>query len=214
MQSTLIIGASGQIGKRFTQLMLDDGKQVVALVRDKNKLSDINSDNLTIIEADLTEDFSHAFKQCSNVVFVAGSGGNTGADKTILIDLWAACRAADYAKANAMKHFVMVSSIGADIPSKGPQNMQPYLIAKHMADEHLIHSGLHYSIIRPGTLTNDSATNKFTTKQLKQKDQATITRDDVANALLFCVNNPTNKNTVTELFNGDKSINDAFVNTF
>jgi len=212
MEQTLIIGASGQIGKQLTQLMLNEGNQVVALVRDKSKLSDINQDNLSIVEADLTEDFSRAFKQCTKVVFVAGSGGDTGADKTILIDLWAACRAADYAKSHGVNYFVMVSSIGADAPSQGPEKMQPYLVAKHMADEHLMGSGLQYSIIRPGTLTNDDATGKFTTERPEQKDQATITRADVAKALLFCVNNPPNKNVITELFNGNKSVDDALTN--
>ncbi|MEL0660019.1 SDR family oxidoreductase [Psychromonas arctica] len=209
MKQTLIIGASGQIGKKFTQLMLDNNQHVVALVRDKSKLSDINHDKLSIVEEDLNKDFEHAFKHCENVVFAAGSGGNTGADKTVLIDLWAACRAADYAKNNGVKHFTMLSSIGADAPSKGPENMQPYLVAKHMADEHLIHSGLHYSIIRPGSLTNETGKGKFTNQRPEQKEQATITRDDVAKALLFAVTNPPKKSTITELFNGNQSVDEV-----
>lgn len=206
MKKTLIIGASGQIGKQLTQLMLNNNQDVVALVRDKSKLADLNSKHLSIVEADLKDDFSQAFNQCSTVVFAAGSGGSTGADQTLLIDLWAACRAADYAKANEVTHFVMVSSIGADAPGKGPKDMQPYLVAKHMADEHLITSGVFYSIIRPGTLTNNEATGKFTAKQPSGKDQAIITRADVANALMFCVNNQPKETTIVELFNGDKNI--------
>ncbi|MEJ6080444.1 SDR family oxidoreductase [Vibrio sp. 1-Bac 57] len=206
MKQTLIIGASGQIGKKLTQLMLDNNQEVIALVRDKSKLSDIHNDKLSIVEGDLSKDFEHAFQHCENVVFAAGSGGNTGADKTILIDLWAACRAADYAQKNDVKHFVMVSSIGADTPSKGSESMQPYLVAKHMADEHLIRSGLHYSIIRPGTLTNEAEKGKFTNQQPAQKEHATITRDDVAKALLFTIINPPKKSTITELFNGSKSV--------
>jgi uncharacterized protein YbjT (DUF2867 family) len=34
--------------------------------------------------------------------------------------------------------------------------LQDYLKAKHNADEYLKNSGLNYSIVRPGTLTNDS----------------------------------------------------------
>lgn len=209
MNRTLIIGASGQIGKRLTKLMLNDGHHVVALVRDRKKLSDIESEKLNIVEQDLINDFSGAFDQCSTVVFVAGSGGHTGVDKTILIDLWAACRAADYAKSNLVKHFIMVSSIGADLPSNGSENMQPYLVAKHMADEHLMNSGLHYSIIRPGTLTNDKAKAKFTTTRPEHNDQAVITREDVTLALLFRINNPLKNNTVTELFNGNDSIDEV-----
>ena len=118
MKQTLIIGASGQIGKKLTKLMLDNDQHVVALVRDKSKLSDRHNDKLTIVEEDLNKDFEHAFEHCEDVVFAAGSGGHTGLDKTILIDLWAACRAANYAKNKGLKHFIMVSSIGADEPSK------------------------------------------------------------------------------------------------
>lgn len=209
MNRTLIIGASGQIGKQLTQNMLNEEQHVVALVRDEQKLSDIKSDNMTIVEADLTDDFSHAFKGCSTVVFVAGSGGNTGADKTILIDLWAACRAADYAKQHDIKHFIMVSSIGADAPAEGPEEMQPYLVAKHMADEHLMHSGLRYSIIRPGTLTNNKAHNGFTTQRPSNKDEAIITRADVAKALAYCVAHQAKSNTVKELFNGAKHLDEV-----
>lgn len=173
--------------------MLEDGHRVSALVRDKHKLSDINNDLLTIVEADLTNDFSHAFDKCTSVVFVAGSGGSTGADKTMLIDLWAACKAADYAKASGVTHFVLVSSIGADAPSDSPEEMRPYLIAKHMADEHLMRSGLPYSVIRLGALTNDKPTGKFTSQRPSDEDKAKITRDDVAHALLYCVSQPLKK---------------------
>ncbi|GAC13235.1 SDR family oxidoreductase [Aliiglaciecola lipolytica] len=214
MKNTLIIGASGQIGKKLTQSMVDNQQNVVAFVRDKSKISDIKAEQLAIVEGDLKEDFSHAFsqsasEQCDTVVFVAGSGGSTGADLTLLIDLWAACRAVDYAKANNVKHFVMVSSIGADKPEQGPEEMQPYLVAKHMADEHLINSGLLYSIIRPGSLTDSDPSSKFTSERPAQKDQATISRGDVAKALLYCVNHPPTDKTIVELFNGEKPIEEV-----
>ena len=152
MSKTLIIGASGQIGKMTTQKLIAKEQEVVALVRDKEKLSDITSDKLDIIEGDLEQDFSHAFQGCDKVIFAAGSGGSTGTDKTVLIDLWGACKAADYAKKANVSQFVMTSSIGADDPAQGSYDMKPYLVAKHMADEHLINSGLNYTILRPGGL--------------------------------------------------------------
>jgi uncharacterized protein YbjT (DUF2867 family) len=41
MSKTLIIGASGQIGKMTSKLVLSKQQQVVALVRDKRKLNDL-----------------------------------------------------------------------------------------------------------------------------------------------------------------------------
>lgn len=204
MNKTLIIGASGQIGKMTTQQMLDNGQAVVALVRDKSKLADISSDKLQIVEADLEEDFSHAFEGCDQVIFSAGSGGKTGADKTMLIDLWAACKAADYAKAANVSHFVMVSSIGADEPSSGSEKMRPYLVAKHMADEHLIRSGLNYTILRPGSLNDNDATDKVQTQRPSNRDDMVISREDVAHALSYVAGKTELNGKIFELFNGDK----------
>ncbi|AZG75015.1 SDR family oxidoreductase [Shewanella livingstonensis] len=209
MNKTLILGASGQIGKMTTKQLLADGQSVIALVRDKSKLADLASDNLRIVEADLEQDFSQAFNDCDQVIFSAGSGGKTGADKTMLIDLWAACKAIDYAKAANVSHFIMVSSIGADDPDQGSEQMKPYLVAKHMADEYLISSGLNYTIFRPGSLTDDSATGKVQTQRPSSKDKMTIHREDVARALTYAVGKPQLGGKIFELFNGSKSLTDV-----
>lgn len=209
MSKTLIIGASGQIGKMATELLLKNEQNVSALVRDKSKLSDLDSPFLTIVEQDLEGDFSAALKDCDQVIFTAGSGGNTGTDKTVLIDLWAATKAATYAKEHGVKHFIMISSIGADDPDAIESDLKPYLVAKHMADEHLINSGLNYTIVRPGTLTNESATMQVTTERPSDRSKAKISRENVANALLHIATNAFNGNRVFELFDGETPIKAA-----
>ena len=209
MSKTLIIGASGQIGKMTTELLLENEQNVVALVRDKNKLSDLNSSFLTIVEQDLEGDFGDAMKGCDQVIFAAGSGGSTGDDKTVLIDLWAATKAATFAKEHGVKHFIMVSSIGADDPDSIQGDLKPYLVAKHMADEHLINSGLNYTIVRPGTLTDDSASMQVTTQRPSDRSEAKISRENVANALLHIATNSFISNRIFELFDGDKPIKAA-----
>lgn len=209
MSKTLIIGASGQIGKMATKLLLENEQNVVALVRDKSKLRDLDSPFLSIVEQDLEGDFSSAINGCDQVIFAAGSGGSTGTDKTVLIDLWAATKAATYSKEHGVKHFIMVSSIGADDPDAIDSDLKPYLVAKHMADEHLIHSGLNYTIVRPGTLTNESASLEVTTERPSDQSKAKISRENVANALLHVATNSFNSNRIFELFDGDKPIKAA-----
>jgi len=203
---TLIIGATGQIGKMTTEKMLASDHDVVALVRDKNKLSALESNNLTIVEQDLENDFSRAFEGVEQVIFSAGSGGATGADKTLLIDLWAAVKAINYAVDAKVKHFIMVSSIGADAPDNIESSIKPYLVAKHMADQHLINSELNYSIVRPGTLLDDAATGRLTTTRPATRQDAVINSEDVADTLLYLAEHTPQKPQVFELFNGDKSI--------
>lgn len=206
MNKTLIIGASGQIGKMTTTLLQSQQQQVVALVRDKSKLSDLSDSFLTIVEQDLEGDFSQAFEDCDQVIFAAGSGGNTGADKTILIDLWAATKAVNYAKNHDIKHFIMVSSIGADDPDAIESELKPYLVAKHMADQHLKLSGLNYTIVRPGALTDESASMKISTERSSDRSDAKISRENVANTLVHIATKTFSNNKVFELFDGDKSI--------
>jgi uncharacterized protein YbjT (DUF2867 family) len=140
------------------------------------------------------------------VIPTASSGDSTGDDKTLLIDLWAASKAVNYAKKYGIKRFIMVSSICADNPYAIQSDLKPYLVAKHMADKHLINSGLNYTIVRPGSLTNEEASLKITTQQPSERNEAKISRENVANALLQIANHSTNENSLFELFDGDKPI--------
>lgn len=210
MANVLVIGASGQIGKQATVKLLDAGHKVLAPVRSPDKLSDIQNDNLTVVEQDLEKDFSAHFKGVDVAVFTAGSGGNTGADKTLMIDLWAARNAVNYAKAADTSKFIMVSSIGAGDPDAVSSDIKPYLVAKHMADEHLINSGLHHAILRPGTLLNEPGTHLVRTDMPSNKDDAVIPREDVATAIVECVAKENKENVITYLFKGDTPISHIF----
>ena len=190
--------------------LLDAGHKVLAPVRSPNKLSDIQNENLTVTEQDLEKDFSAHFEGVDVVVFTAGSGGNTGADKTLMIDLWAARNAVNYAKAAGTAKFIMVSSIGADDPDAVESAIKPYLVAKHMADEHLINSGLHHVILRPGTLLNEPGTHLVSTDMPLNKDDAVIPREDVATAIVESVARENNDNLITYLFKGDTPISQIF----
>ena len=128
MGKTLVIGSTGQIGRQLLPLLQQTGLEVAALARNPAKLAGI--DGIEIIEGDLEGNFEHAFAGCDRVVFTAGSGASTGPDKTLLIDLWAARKAVDYALKHHVKHFVMVSARGADNPDRGNSPIKPYLIGQ------------------------------------------------------------------------------------
>ena len=56
--------------------------------------------------------------------------------------------------------------------------MRPYQEAKAEADKYVVESGLDYTIVRPGGLTDDPGTGKV---QLGERlDYGKVTRDDVA----------------------------------
>ena len=201
MSKTLVIGSTGQIGLQLLPLLQQAGLKVVALTRNPGKLAGIAG--LEIIEGDLESDFEHAFVGCERVIFTAGSGASTGADKTLLVDLWAARKAVDYALKHHLKHFVMVSSRGADNPDRGHSPIKPYLVAKCFADEYLQRSGVPYTILRPGRLTDDAATGCITTRRPEDAERQHISRADTARIITHVIRTGQSRNITYELYRGD-----------
>lgn len=205
--STLMIGAGGQIGQKVTAALCSAGEKVRAMVRTPNPpLQALGAD---ICIADLEQDFSHAFTGCNKVVFSAGSGAKTGADKTILVDLWGAIKAIDYATAAGVEHFVMISSRGAENPDKGPAAIKHYTVCKKLADDHLLRSGIPCTILRPGRLLNTPALGRFSSQMPEDPEQQIITREDVAAATVFCLQRGPGSRPVYPLVNGKFSLSDA-----
>lgn len=212
MDKTLVIGANGQIGKQLIGLMALAKMPVRAMIRSQEQALDLERLGAEIIIADLEQALpDEAFADCDKVVFTAGSGGKTGADKTILIDLWGAVKAVDMAKKHKIKQFVMVSSRDAGDPENGTPAIKHYNICKHFADKHLLESGVPFTILRPGRLTDQAATGLITTKRPADKDAQVISRADVAACIVQCLDHSEAVNQLDEIYNGDTPIAEAFI---
>jgi len=207
--TSLVIGANGQIGKKLIQRMLETGITVKAMIRGPAQAEAFEAMGTEVIIADLEADFSFAFEGCDSVIFTAGSGASTGFDKTLLIDLWAAIKAINYATEHDVRRFIMVSSRGAENPDKGPERIKPYLVAKHAADFVLLQSRLHYTILQPGRLTDDPGTNHIQTQRPENAAEQKISRDDVAESILYCLQHDHTIGSSIELFEGELGIEEA-----
>ncbi|CAM2797065.1 SDR family oxidoreductase [Salinicoccus roseus] len=203
----LVIGANGQVGHQLVEKLKDKGHQPVAMVRKEEQVEKFKEKGIDTVLGDLQKDFSHAFEGVDSVVFAAGSGGDTGADMTVLIDQEGAIESVDNAEKAGVKHFVMLSSMGADAPKEAEQ-MQHYLYAKHRADEHLKASGLDFTILRPGMLTNDSGTGKVRLFE-GGTEIAEIPREDVANVLAHIVDTNKPEGKTYYLHEGDTPVEDT-----
>ena len=149
----LIAGSTGKTGLRLTRQLLEAGHQPIAMHRASSDTSDL-PEGVAKREADLTDLSDDVCEGADVVVFAAGSGGDTSAEMTDLVDRDGAMKLIDIAARSDVDHFVMLSSVGADDPD--PQSdLAHYLEAKHDADEHLMASGLSYTIVRPVSLTDD-----------------------------------------------------------
>lgn len=208
--STLIIGAHGQIGQLLIQELVRTEETPSAMVRSTAQVEQVKQLGAKPVIADLEEPFEHALEGCNRVVFTAGSGPHTGADKTILVDLWGAINAIDAAEEAGVEQFVMVSSRGAENPEAGPLKIKHYTVCKKLADDHLILSDVPYTILRPGRLTDDPATGRLTTHWPDNPEDQWIPRQDVARAIAYCLGRKETLNHIYPLFQGDQPLENIF----
>ena len=183
----LVVGANGAIGRKVISQLKDTEHSSVALVRKEaqvSELENVGADKVVI--GDLEGDISQAFDGVDAVIFVAGSGGSTGADKTLLVDLWGSKKVVDAASKHGVKKLVHLSATDSPEPDKESDDMRPYAVAKHMSDYYIEQSDLNYTIVRPGPLQDDEGTGKINASFSLDEDpnSYTIPRDDVATTLI------------------------------
>ncbi|WP_144779853.1 SDR family oxidoreductase [Marinobacter maritimus] len=204
-----IAGANGQIGQHLLREMANSDHEVRAMIRHPDQGPELQQLGATeTVLGDLEKDCSEAMKGCDAVIFAAGSGPHTGPEKTTDVDQNGAIRLIDTAKAMGIKRFVIVSSIGAEEPDNGPEKLRHYLQAKHNADEHLKNSGLNYTIVRPGQLTNDEGTGKVSVS-VRPEEIGKIPRQDVARVLLATLDADTTGDSVFYVVSGDTPVAEA-----
>lgn len=203
----LIAGATGLTGRALTRKIQQSGRTPIALVRKSSDLS-VLPEGVETRTADLSDLPDDVAEGMDAVIFAAGSGGDTPDSLTDAIDRDGAISLIEKARRAGVRRFVMLSSVGADDPQRGPEALRHYLKAKKAADEYLQTAGIDYAIVRPVSLTTAPGTGcvEVSTGHVSGSD---ISREDVAEVLERCVSVPEASGAVFELSRGEHSISDA-----
>lgn len=210
MEKILIVGANGSTGKRIIEILNNTQSfEPVAMIRKEEQKSVFDDMDVASVLADLEqEDLSPALEGVDKVIFAAGSGSKTGPDKTTAVDEEGAIKLIDASVKAKVKKFVMLSAMNADEPTKTP-GLEHYLKAKAEADKYLRNSGLNFTIVRPGALTDDLGMGKV--KLGEKVERGEISRDDVAFLLVMSLADPLARNKTFEAIEGDEPIKSALI---
>ncbi|WP_164667304.1 SDR family oxidoreductase [Virgibacillus doumboii] len=210
----LVIGANGQIGQHLVDLLQNsDEHKLRAMVRKEEQRDALQEKGVEAVLADLegsVEAIAEAAKGCDAVVFTAGSGGSTGADKTLLVDLDGAIKSVEAAEKAGVDRFVMVSGYQANNRENWNEKIKHYYVAKHYADETLKNSSLNYTILRPGGLLNEPGTGKIAAAE--QLQPGSIPREDVARTIVAALNEEKTYKQSFDLMSGETEIDDVLKN--
>jgi len=206
-----VIGANGKIGKQVVDLLHNNDKHTVkAMVRKEEQLNSLKESGVDAVLADLEGSVDHiaeAVKGSDAVVFTAGSGGKTGPDKTMLVDMDGAIKSVEAAEKAGVNRFIMVSAQHADDRDSWADSIRHYYAAKHYADRALKESQLDYTIVRPGLLTDVFGTGKISIGDSIPTDE--VPRADVAEIIVTVLDKENTFKKSFELTKGDTSIKDA-----
>jgi uncharacterized protein YbjT (DUF2867 family) len=187
-----IAGGHGQIALTLTGRLADGGETVVSLIRNLDHADDVRARGgqpvLCDLERATVDEIAGAIGGADVVVFAAGAGAGSGAERKLTLDRDGAIKLLDAARVLDVPRYVMISSVGAENPPEGDDVFSVYLRAKAQADAALQASDRGWTIVRPGRLTDGPAAGRV---QLSAEPfRGEIARDDVAAVLDALLHEP------------------------
>ena len=209
----LIAGAHGKTARRLVRMLVEDGHEVRGLVRKEEQTGDVEADGAEAVVVDLEAEeagggVGRAIEGCDAIVFAAGAGPGSGDARKETMDYGGAAKLVEAAEDRGVRRYLMLSAMGAGDPEGGSEAMRPYLRAKARADERLRSSGLDYSIIRPGGLTEDGGTGNIEAAESLGR-RGEIPREDVARTFAAALENENTYHKTFDILSGETPIPEA-----
>jgi uncharacterized protein YbjT (DUF2867 family) len=208
----VVAGGHGKIALRLERLLAERGHRARGIVRNPDHVADLEAAGAAAVVLDLESaevaEIARVLQGADAVVFAAGAGPGSGPERKRTVDLGAAVKLVEAAGQAGVRRYVIVSSVGAQDPSAGSEQMRPYLEAKAGADRAVMGSGLDWTVVRPGRLTEDAGTGLIQI-QTGFGHRGPVPRDDVAATLCAVLETPSTIGKAFELFAGDTPIAQA-----
>jgi nucleoside-diphosphate-sugar epimerase len=207
----VIAGGHGKIALHLERMLADAGHRVRGLIRNPAHAGDLEERGAEPILCDLEEldvdAIAETIGPADAIVFSAGAGPGSGPQRKWTVDCAGAVKLMEVARRNGIDRYVIVSSRGADPEAPDDGGFGTYLRAKGQADKKLMESGLAYTIVRPGRLTDDPGTGRV--NAAPDTGDGEIPRADVAAVLAAVLDTPATAGLTFQLISGDTPIAEA-----
>jgi uncharacterized protein YbjT (DUF2867 family) len=205
----VVAGGHGKVGLRLLRRLAERSDRARGLIRNADHAADLEASGAEPVLSDLEQedDLAPHVEGADAIVFAAGAGPGSGPARKQTMDLGGAVKLIDAARAVGIARYVIVSSMGAGNPERASGPMRPYLEAKTQADERLAASGLDYTIVRPGGLTDEPGSGRI--RAGLELSFGQVSRDDVAATLVAVLDADNTIGKTFDLLAGDTPIEEA-----
>jgi uncharacterized protein YbjT (DUF2867 family) len=203
-----IAGGHGKIAMLLHPMLANNGHSVKGLIRKPEQADDLCKAGAEPVLCDIEkeDDISDAVGDADAVVFSAGAGPGSGAERKWTVDRDGAVKLIEAARSNGINRYIMISAMGLDKP-RGSDVFRIYQKAKAEADEILRKSGLDYTIIKPGRLTDEPGTGMVSIAE--ELPRGEISREDVAAVIARTLELPKKGGLTFDLISGKTPIDEA-----
>ena len=203
-----IAGAHGKVARRLAPRLVARGDRVRGLIRNPDHADDVRADGAEPVVCDLeaatVAEVAEAIAGAGAVVFAAGAGPGSGAERKLTLDRDGAIKLLEAARAAQVDRYVMISSVGAEEAPDGDDVFSVYLRAKAQADQALEASHLAWTIVRPGRLRDEPGDDRVRIDAEPVRGE--VPRDDVAAVLAAVLHEPRARHRILYVNDGEDSV--------
>ena len=196
-----VAGATGRVGQQIVSKLLRQGRHVRALVRDRDKGRALLGENLELVEGDTRriDTVQDALVGVNVVVCATGARASEGSNSPEQVDYEGVRNLVQAARLAEVERFILISSLAVTNSDHPLNQFGRVLDWKLKGEDFLRHSGVPYTIIRPGGLTDEPGGQSAL--QFDQGDRITgqVSRADVAEVALRSLDYPSSVNATFEV---------------
>ncbi|SDO82430.1 Putative NADH-flavin reductase [Nakamurella panacisegetis] len=213
----VIAGGHGRIALHLERLLAERGDHPVGLIRNPLHEADVIAAGAYPVLIDLENTTAAALSEhlsgADAVVFAAGAGAGSSAERKDSVDRAGAALLADAAILAGVRRYLLVSAIGSDAGAQPEHDpvFAAYMTAKQAADEDLRTRDLDWTVIRPGALTSESGSGHVTLTT--RVGRGSVPREDVAAVLVALLDEPRTAGLSLDLVSGRHPIAEAVAAT-
>ncbi|WP_158887650.1 SDR family oxidoreductase [Amycolatopsis anabasis] len=204
-----VLGASGRTGIHVVRLLMRHGHTVRAGLRSRDRGAEVARFGATPVLADLASGADALLEAFTGADAVINTAGAADPDPSAvnLVDRDGSIAAVEAAERAGVPRFVQLSAQFADAPDQGDRLVRSILLAKQVSDIALQRSSLIWTLVRPGTLTDEPPTGRV--RIAGHLEPGRVPRPDVAAVLAASLHEPRTENRGFDVVTGEIPVSSA-----
>jgi uncharacterized protein YbjT (DUF2867 family) len=212
----LVVGATGQTGRRVVEQLVKRQISVRAMVRDRTRAQEILPAAAELVVGDILEPSTlrAAIADCTVIISATGAAPSFNPFGPYQVDYEGNKHLIDAAKTAQIQHFVMVSSLCTSQFFHPLNLFWLILVWKQQAEQYLRRSGLVYTIVRPGGLKNTEEHPPIVMSRADTLFEGSISRDQVAQVCIEALFQKTARDKIVEIVSRPEAVEYSFADLF